>query len=55
MMMRAFWLFAISALCFSVAAAQEVSHYHGLVQKGKTQLQAGTTDLALLRAKRPSR
>jgi tetratricopeptide (TPR) repeat protein len=48
MIMRALWLFAISALLFSATArAQTTSDYDTLVQKGKTQLQAGTADLAL--------
>jgi len=43
-------LFVISVLLFSVAAAQTISDYDSLVQKGKTQLQAGSADLALASA-----
>jgi tetratricopeptide (TPR) repeat protein len=39
--------FAIGALLLATAAAQTASEYDAMVQKGKTQLQAGSADLAL--------
>jgi tetratricopeptide (TPR) repeat protein len=40
-------LCAVGALLIVAAAAQTTGNYDALVQKGKTQLQAGTADLAL--------
>jgi hypothetical protein len=42
-----FRLFVTCALFVSIALAQTTSDYDALVQKGKTQLQAGSADLAL--------
>jgi tetratricopeptide (TPR) repeat protein len=47
MIRRTLRLLAILTLFVSAAVAQTTSDYNTLVQKGKTQLQAGTADLAL--------